>query len=163
MKRQLMTAAALLVLGSAAFAANPDQKPLQPSDKPPAQQHFGSGARIDQVDADGAAASAGIKAGDVILAINGKPINSHPEINSIVAASGKRPLVIDIDRGGTHVRVKVTPRVVNEATAQGNVQHKVLGISHTDMVPDTDVKRPQNLMNMTFPPEKEKGAENAPR
>jgi S1-C subfamily serine protease len=147
MNRPFMTAAALLVLGHAALAASPDQKPLQPSDKPPAHQQFGSGARVDEVDQDGAAASAGIKPGDVILAINGKPINSHLDINPIVAASGKRPLAIDIDREGARLRVKVTPRISNESTAQGNVQHKVLGISHTDMVPDPDAKRPQNLMN----------------
>lgn len=68
------TVAAFLVLGHAAVAAN-----LQ----------LGSGARVDDVDVDGAAASAGIQPGDLILAIDGKPINGYSDIDPVVEASSK--------------------------------------------------------------------------
>jgi PDZ domain/Bacterial SH3 domain len=121
--------------------------------KLPVHQQFGTGARVDEVDADGAAASAGIKPGDVILAIGGKPINSHLDINPILAASGKRPLAIDIDRGGTRLRLKVMPRASNAPTAQGNVRRKVLGISHADAVPGLSPRRPQNPTSVPENPE----------
>jgi PDZ domain/Bacterial SH3 domain len=129
--------------------------------KLPVHQQFGTGVRVDEMDADGAAASAGIKPGDVILAIGGKPINSHPDISPIVAASVKRPLAIDIDRSGTRLRLKVMPRVSDASTAQGNVQRKVLGISHAVAVPDPNPQRPQSLMSIIFPPTPEP-SENTP-
>jgi PDZ domain/Bacterial SH3 domain len=119
--------------------------------KRPVHQQFGTGVRVDEVDADSAAASAGIKPGDVIVTIGGKPINSPLDISPIVAASVKRPLAIDIDRGGTRHRLKVMPRVSNEPTARGNVQRKVLGISHVVAVPDPNLMRSQNLMSIIFP------------
>jgi len=129
MNVRFVTVAALLMLGHAALAASPQQNPAQPSDKPSVRQQFGSGVRVAEVDADSAAASAGIKSGDVILAINGKPINSRLDIDPLVEASGKRPLAIEIDRAGAHLRLKVTPRLSSEPAAQGSVQRKLLGIS----------------------------------
>ena len=161
MMKQFVTVAAFLLLGQAALAATADQKGAVQSDKLGASQQVG--ARVDEVDPDGAAASAGIKPGDIILAINGKPIATLADINPIVAASGKRPLVVEIDRGGKHMRVKVVPHVTSEMTAQGTVQHKVLGISHTDMVVDPHPPKPQNLMNTMFSDEPEpaqKGPQN---
>jgi membrane-associated protease RseP (regulator of RpoE activity) len=145
MNRWLALAVPLLLFGSAEVTA-----------KPAIEQHFGSGAKVDEVDPDSAAATAGIRPGDVIVAINGRPINAFADIEPIVATSGKRPLLVDLDRGGSHMRVKVTPRVVTESTAQGMVDHKTLGISHTDYVVDPHPKRPQNLVNLLFPPDEPK-------
>ena len=99
------TVAAFLVLGHAAVAAN-----LQ----------LGSGARVDDVDVDGAAASAGIQPGDLILAIDGKPINGYSDIDPVVEASSKRILAIDIGRGAAHLRLKVTPRLRRSRTDLAN-------------------------------------------
>lgn len=146
MYKRVLTIAAVVLLGCAPLAARPAHK---------AHEQFGSGARVDGVDLDGAAAAAGIKPGDLIVAIDGKPINGYPDINPIVDASGPRPLRVDIDRNGQHMRVKVTPRASSEQTAQGGAQHKVLGISHTEMVADPNPPRPQNLVNMMFSDNKE--------
>jgi S1-C subfamily serine protease len=134
MNKWLATAVPLMLLAAAAVS-------LPAASKPAATQNVGSGAKIDQVDSDGAAAAAGIRPGDLIVAINGRLINSF--IEPIVATSGKRPLLVDLDRGGSRMRVKVTPRVVTESTAQGMIDHKTLGISHTDYVVDAHPKRPQ--------------------
>jgi membrane-associated protease RseP (regulator of RpoE activity) len=133
MNKRFVTVAALLMLGHGAFAAN-----LQ----------LGSGARVDGVDADGAAANAGIKPGDLILAIDGKPINGYTDIDPVVSASGKRTLAIDISRGATHLRVKLTPRVSTEPTGP----RKLLGISHADAVAAPERKRPNDLWHIFIDP-----------
>jgi S1-C subfamily serine protease len=151
MKKWLVLAVPLLLVSTADVYAKPAVQ----------QQHFGSGAKVDDVDPDGAAAGAGIKPGDLVVAINGRPINAFADIEPIVATSGKRPLLVDLDRSGTHMRVKVTPRVVTESTAQGMVDHRTLGISHTDYVTDPHPPRPKNLVNMLFPPDEPKPAPGA--
>lgn len=135
---------ALLLLGGSALVADAEAK----SSKMPVTKQFGSGARVDEVAPDSAAANAGMKPGDLILAIDGKPINSPQDINPLLAASGKHPLVFDLDRGGTRMLLKVTPQVVTES----GVQHKVLGISHTDLVSDPK-ERPHDLYHIMFSPE----------
>lgn len=138
MNKFVLSAAALLLLGQILMAADAEAapKPVVQPDKPPVQAQFGTGVRVDEVLANSAAATAGIRQGDVILAIDGKPINSQLDINPLVAASGPRGLAVDIDRAGTRMRLKVMPRVAIE----GTVQRKVLGITHTELVtgaPDT--------------------------
>ena len=43
--------------------------------------------------ADGAAAKAGVQQGDVVLAVNGKPVNSVDDVKSVLAANPKRKSV----------------------------------------------------------------------
>lgn len=109
MKKYLAAIAALMMLGQTALAVQ-----------------LGSGAKVDQVDADGPAAGAGIKPGDLIRAIDGRPINNYPDIHSAVAAAGDHPLIVDIERGSKPMRVKVTPQI--DPTGS----HKTLGISRME-------------------------------
>src|SRR6478672_304756 len=55
-------------------------------------------ARVDSVQADSAAAEAGFKAGDVVVAINGRPIENFTEMQRIVGANAGEPLAITVDR-----------------------------------------------------------------
>jgi membrane-associated protease RseP (regulator of RpoE activity) len=132
MNRIILTGAVLLVLGQAAAAASPEQKPARHADQGPVLQQPGSGTKVDEVVSDSAAAKAGVRPGDVVVGIDGKPINTYLDIAPIVALSGGRPLVIDIDRSGTRVRVKATPIRSNEPTAQGSAPQWLLGITHLD-------------------------------
>jgi membrane-associated protease RseP (regulator of RpoE activity) len=134
MNRIFLTGAVVLVLGHAAVAANPDKKPARQTDQAPVLQQPGSGTKVDEVVPDSAAAKAGIRPGDVIIGINGNPINTYLDIAPIVTASGGRPLTIDIDRGGTRVRVKATAHRSNEPAMPGSPPHWLLGISHTEMI-----------------------------
>ena len=43
--------------------------------------------------ADGAAAKAGVQEGDVLLAVNGKPVTSVDEVKSVLASNPKRKSV----------------------------------------------------------------------
>jgi membrane-associated protease RseP (regulator of RpoE activity) len=140
MKKRFVTLAALLVLCQGALAAG-------------SHLQLGAGARVDDVDANSPAASAGIKPGDVIRAIDGKPVNAYSDIDPTVAAAGNRPLVVDIDRGGKHLRVKV------KAQDSADPSHKILGISHVEAVAAPKPK--WNLVNAMFAdhPKDEKGSE----
>jgi regulator of sigma E protease len=71
---------------------------------------------------DGAAAEAGIVAGDVIRAIDGSPVRSFTDIPRIVAPNPNRPLVFTIERGGSTMDITVTPKLEERADQFGNKQ-----------------------------------------
>lgn len=111
MNRILLTGTALLTLISAGMPASAAPKHARQYQQVPLQQQsFGSGARIDGVDPNSPAERAGLRSGDVIVGINGSPINSHSDVNPFVARGGGRPITIDVKRGGTLVRLRATPR-----------------------------------------------------
>jgi len=66
-------------------------------------------ARIDEVVPDSAAAAAGLQAGDVIVAIDGQPIETFTDMQRIVSTSSGRTLALTVDRGGDKLDVKATP------------------------------------------------------
>src|SRR6202140_3028575 len=57
-------------------------------------------ARGDAVQPDSAPTAAGLKPGDLIVAIDGRPIGGFSEMQRIVAGSSGRTLTLTIDRGG---------------------------------------------------------------
>ncbi len=57
------------------------------------------------------AAEAGLKPGDLIIAVNGKPIQTWQELNEIIKKSAGRPLKLTIKRGEEKIVVTVTPRL----------------------------------------------------
>ena len=111
MNRILLTGTALLTLISAGMPASAAPKHARQYQQVPLQQQsFGSGALIDGVDPNSPAERAGLRSGDVIVGINGSPINSHSDVTPFVARGGGRPIAIDVKRGGTLVRLRATPR-----------------------------------------------------
>jgi regulator of sigma E protease len=66
-------------------------------------------ARVDSVQADSAAAAAGLMPGDVILAIDGRAIGGFSEMQRVVAGSGGRTLTLTVDRGGVRQEIMATP------------------------------------------------------
>jgi regulator of sigma E protease len=87
-------------------------------------------ARVDAVQPDSAAAAAGLKPGDLIVAIDGRPIDGFSEMQRIVAGSSGRTLTLTINRGGVREEIKATPTTRGFCSA-------VLGISK---LPSDDVK-----------------------
>jgi regulator of sigma E protease len=78
--------------------------------------------RVDEVTPDSAAAAAGLKPGDLIVAIDGRPVSTFTDMQRMVAGSSGRTLTLTIDRGGAREELKATP------TARGFC-NAVLGIS----------------------------------
>jgi S1-C subfamily serine protease len=68
----------------------------------------GSGATIAQVNAGSPAQSAGLRAGDVVVAVDGNPVGASSDIATAIA--GKRPgdsVKVDVRRGGQRQSVDV--------------------------------------------------------
>jgi regulator of sigma E protease len=87
-------------------------------------------ARVDAVQPDSAAAAAGLKPGDLIVAIDGRPISGFSDMQRVVAESSGRTLSLTIDRGGVREDINATP------TRRGFC-NAVLGISK---LPSDDIK-----------------------
>lgn len=81
-------------------------------------------ARIDEVVPDSAAAAAGLQAGDLIVAIDGRAVAGFTDMQRIVGGSAGRALTLTIDRGGVREEVTATPTASTFCNA-------VLGIKKT--------------------------------
>ncbi len=76
---------------------------------------FGNEARIDQVKADGPAGKAGIKAGDKVKAIDGKPVDGWIEMSKMIHDANGKEISLTIDRNGESRNMSVTPEYNKEA------------------------------------------------
>jgi regulator of sigma E protease len=101
--------------------------------------------RVDSVQSGSAAEAAGFQPGDVVLSINGKPIDSFSEMQRVVSASTGETLTVVVDRGGHEVTLTAVPTLREVKDNFGNV-HKigVLGISRT--------QTPDEVRNEPVPP-----------
>ena len=77
-------------------------RPLQPGEKQ--QSGLPGGLVVEQV--SGAAERAGIEAGDVLLAINGKPVNSIEQIRGVLKSQPKSVALL-VQRQGNQIFVPV--------------------------------------------------------
>src|ERR1700737_5385718 len=87
-------------------------------------------ARVDQVEAGSAAAAAGFQPGDVVTAIDGKQIESFPEMQQIVATRAGEQLTFTIKRGDATLQLRGTPELREVPDPFGNKSRRgVLGIT----------------------------------
>jgi regulator of sigma E protease len=93
-------------------------------------------ARVDSVQADSAAAEAGFKAGDVVVAINGRAIENFTEMQRIVSANAGETLAVTVDREGQRLVLQAKPALKEVKDNFGNMQRiGILGISRS-MAPE---------------------------
>jgi regulator of sigma E protease len=87
-------------------------------------------AEIGMVVPDSAAAAAGIKSGDVIVAIDGRNVERFETVQQIIQLNTGTPLQMVIRRDGSDLTLRVTPKVVTETDRFG-VTHQVtrLGVA----------------------------------
>jgi regulator of sigma E protease len=89
-------------------------------------------ARVDTVQAESAAAAAGFQPGDLVVAIDGRPIESFSDMQRIVGVSAGKTLEITVDRGGVRSALKAVPALREVKDNFGNVHRLgVLGISRS--------------------------------
>lgn len=87
--------------------------------------------RVDAVQPDSVAAAAGFKNGDVIAAIDGRPIETFADMQRVVSVSAGSELSFLIKRDGTELTLKATPALKEVKDLFGN-SHRigVLGIQY---------------------------------
>lgn len=76
--------------------------------------------RIDSVVADSPAEQVGLKAGDMVLQVNGQAVDSSEKLQSLIRANLDKPTSLVYQRGGQTLTVTLTPRGVYPAN-QGPV------------------------------------------
>jgi regulator of sigma E protease len=93
-------------------------------------------ARVDAVQPDSAAAAAGFQPGDVVVSIDGKPIENFSDMQRIVGDSAGATLTIKVDRNGTLLVFQATPALKEVKDNFGNVHRiGILGITRS-MAPE---------------------------
>jgi regulator of sigma E protease len=89
-------------------------------------------ARVDSIQPDSAAAAAGFQPGDLVVSIDGRPIESFADMQRIVSTSAGQTLQVTVDRGGAKLTLKATPTLKEIKDNFGNVHRVgVLGISRS--------------------------------
>jgi regulator of sigma E protease len=98
--------------------------------------------RVDELVADGAAASAGFKPGDVIVSIDGQMIETFADMQRIVSASADHELGFEVNRGGVLLKLKVTPARREISDRFGNkLRVGVIGIRRNPTQAEWEFKR----------------------
>jgi len=89
-------------------------------------------ARVDSIQPNSAAQTAGFQPGDLVTAINGEKVDNFSDMQRIVSISAGEPLSIQVERGGVPVTLKATPQLKELKDNFGNVHRLgVLGISRS--------------------------------
>jgi regulator of sigma E protease len=91
-------------------------------------------ADIGSIQPDSAAAHAGMQPGDVIVDVDGQPIERFEEVQQIVRFNQGTPLAVVVERDGKRLPITVTPQVTEVTDRMGN-SHKIglLGIGRAGM------------------------------
>lgn len=98
-------------------------------------------ARVDAVVENSAAAIAGFKKGDVIIAIDGEKINRFRDLVRIVTASADTDLRFEIDRDGKIIELTARPKRQDIVDRFGNeYKQGRLGVSQTANAAERELK-----------------------
>lgn len=87
--------------------------------------------RVDEVLPGSAAEQAGIRAGDLIVSIEGREIESFTEIQRLVVLRAGEELKVVIERNGERLDLAITPKIKEEPDGFGGTLRKgQLGVQH---------------------------------
>lgn len=76
-------------------------------------------ARVNRVQAGTPAKAAGLRAGDLIVALEGTPVVEWDELSRLIRARPGRPTLLTVDRHGQRLDIRVTPERKTEPDATG--------------------------------------------
>lgn len=97
--------------------------------------------RVDAVVAGSAAEKAGLKAGDIVIAIDGQKIASFSDMQRIVSTRPDERLEVSIERDGGTVTVPVTPSLTEMKTQLGTQRIGVIGVKASSRPEDWKTQR----------------------
>ncbi|MFM7083474.1 MAG: RIP metalloprotease RseP [Hyphomicrobium sp.] len=99
--------------------------------------------RIDEIVPNGAADRAGLKAGDLVLEINEKPIASFEDIQRFVATNVGNSLDFKIERNGNYSHFFVIPEVLEQIDDKGDKgQMVMIGVKRSISAQSIKVRKP---------------------
>jgi regulator of sigma E protease len=87
---------------------------------------FSTQARVDEVLPDSPAARAGLQAGDLITAIEGRPVSAFEHIQRHVGTSVGQTLTFTVERQGQKIDLAVTPEVREQVDDKGDAIRMVM-------------------------------------
>lgn len=87
--------------------------------------------RVAAVRADSAAERSGFKAGDLVLTIDGRAINSFIDLTKVVSSHAEIPLAFEVERDGAIIQLQATPERKDVATPFGKQRIGLLGVQST--------------------------------
>ncbi len=86
-------------------------------------------AQISEVQKNGPAYVAGIKAGDQILSINEREVNSILEVSTFINASTSKDIKVNVLRNDSEIEFILIPEIIKSQDSLGNtVNKKIIGI-----------------------------------
>jgi regulator of sigma E protease len=85
---------------------------------------------VAAVDADMPAAKAGMRKGDVILALDGRPVRSIESLLGMLESNKTKPATVTVDRSGKKIDMQITPVV---STVDGKQRYR-LGFQSSEPV-----------------------------
>lgn len=99
-------------------------------------------ARVDKIEANSAAAAAGFQVGDIVTAIDNKPIETFPDMQWIVGGHAGEQLSFTVKRGDSVVELHGTPELKVQKDGFGN-SHRlgILGITRSSQPGDVMTER----------------------
>jgi regulator of sigma E protease len=99
-------------------------------------------ARVDKIEANSAAETAGFQIGDVVTAIDGTKIDNFTDMQRIVGTRAGEKLTFTVKRGDTSVQLQGTPELQVVKDPFGNAHKRgVLGITRKTMAGDVVTER----------------------
>uniref|UniRef100_A0A9E8CQU5 Zinc metalloprotease n=1 Tax=Bosea sp. NBC_00436 TaxID=2969620 RepID=A0A9E8CQU5_9HYPH len=97
--------------------------------------------RVDAVVAGSAAEKAGLKAGDIVIAIDGQKVASFSDMQRIVSTRPEERLEVSIERDGGTLTVPVTPALTEMKTQLGTQRIGVIGVKASPRPEDWTTQR----------------------
>ena len=97
--------------------------------------------RVDAVVAGSAAERAGLKAGDIVIAIDGEKIASFSDMQRIVSMRPEERIEVSVERDGGTVTVPVTPALTEMKTQLGAQRIGVIGVKASPRPEDWKTQR----------------------
>jgi regulator of sigma E protease len=80
--------------------------------------------QVDEVQPDTPAAEAGFQPGDLVVSINGTPIETFTDFQRYVSVRGGETLAVTVERAGQHVDLMVTPAIQESPDGFGGVYRR---------------------------------------
>jgi regulator of sigma E protease len=97
--------------------------------------------RVDQVVAGSAAERGGLRAGDLVVSIDGRAISSFSDMQRAISVRPEETLTVVVDRAGALVTLPVTPALVEQSTPVGKQRIGVLGVQASRQASDWQTQR----------------------